>query len=336
MRVLFLAADGVHDYLQDVVLHGLVDVLGAENVFVAPDVARFHEQPGNLRHNAMMYPELPPLETGPVDELAAAADAVVVGAARGTALHGLDRLLELRVRKPTALLDGRDDPYVRTAIRHVDVYFKRETLVHSARLRLRFPLRRAVRAFRPDPMLGRMRGTRRQVAVAHAGVRKLVPLPFAVIPKPFPRAETTEYDVAFLGTATDPLRVRVADELRASGLRVAVPAALDDGERTTWTDYMRTLSASRIGISVRGAGFDTFRYWEIPYAGALLLAETPRTVIPRNFEDGREAVFAEPDDLVAAARRMLDRDDIAAAGNAAVHGRHLSRHRGETVLERLS
>ena len=40
-----------------------------------------------------------------------------------------------------------------------------------------------------------------------------------------------------------------------------------------WADYMRLLSRSKIGVSVRGLGYDTYRYWEIPYAGALLLEQ---------------------------------------------------------------
>ena len=102
---------------------------------------------------------------------------------------------------------------------------------------------------------------------------------------------------------------------------------------------MRLLSASKIAISVRGDGFDTYRYWEIPFAGSLLLAETPRTVIPDNFVDGVEAVFAEPGRLVAAARRLLSSDrigEIAAAGHEKLMARHLSRHRAQTVLDHLA
>jgi hypothetical protein len=50
--------------------------------------------------------------------------------------------------------------------------------------------------------------------------------------------------------------------------------------RRSWSDYVEAPSAGRIAIGVRGDGFDTYRYRGIPYPGALLLAETPRTVIP--------------------------------------------------------
>jgi hypothetical protein len=189
---------------------------------------------------------------------------------------------------------------------------------------------------------------RRQVAVARLGVDKLVPLPFAVIPVGFPAATDSRHDVTFRGSATHPLRTKLVEDLRAmttDGYDVRVPAdPLTEADRyrfdlrIPWSGYMEELSASRVALSVRGNGFDTYRYWEIPYAGALLLAETPRTVIPDNFVDGVEAVFAEPAELATTARRLLKSDaieQIAAAGHAKLMAKHLSRHRAETVLERL-
>jgi hypothetical protein len=189
---------------------------------------------------------------------------------------------------------------------------------------------------------------RRQVAVARLGLDKLVPLPFAVVPVSFPAATARRYDVTFRGSATHPLRAKVVEEIRsmkADGYDVRVPEDRLTEEdryrfdlRLTWASYMEELSASSVAISVRGNGFDTYRYWEIPYAGALLLAETPRTVIPDNFVDGVEAVFAKPGQLSAVARRLVRSDEIeqiAAAGHAKLMSKHLSRHRAATVLERL-
>ena len=104
-----------------------------------------------------------------------------------------------------------------------------------------------------------------------------------------------------------------------------------------WADYMRLLSRSRIGVSVRGLGYDTYRYWEIPYAGTLLLAETPQTVIPDNFVDGREAVFAPVERLAERARELLDGDtrEIADAGRRKLLASHTSVQRAGTVLKRI-
>ncbi len=350
VRVLFLAYDRALDFHQDLVCHGLAELLGPENLLVYPRVERYHVPPSDdLKHIAMSYPNLPPAPDAELEDLAAEADALVVGSPRGTALKSLSAVVERGFDKPRAALDGLDDPYVRALIRHVDVYFKRETLRHTARLRLKFPARTLYWSIRPHEMWNKANPLRRQVAVARAGLPKLVPLPFAAVPIGVPRAERRTYDVAFLGAATHPLRARVVEELRALGeegydvLVPGVPLREEDrymwDVRLPWVRYMHLLSSSKIAISVRGDGFDTYRYWEIPYAGALLLAETPQTVIPDNFVDGIEAVFAEPEQLGAAARRLLESDEverIAAAGQAKLMARHLSRHRAQTVLEHLA
>jgi glycosyl transferase family 1 len=349
LKVLFLAYDTLPDYHQDLVAHGIAELIGPENLLVHPRLERYHAPaPPDVRQTAMAYPNLPEQRDATLEELAHEADAVVVGSIRGSSLRTFRQLLELGFDKPRAALDGLDDYYVREIVRHVDVYFKRETLVHSLRLRLKFPLRQLYWSVRPHEMWGGGDGAlRRQVAVARAGVPKLVPLPFAAVPVDVDRAPERTHDVVFLGAATHPLRARIVEEvraLRAEGLDVVVPEeSLSEQDRyrarITWAEYMRALTSSKIAISVRGDGYDTYRYWEIPYAGALLLAETPQTVIPDNFVDGREAVFAHPNRLVERARELLASggiDEIAAAGHAKLLERHLSRHRAETVLERLA
>jgi len=347
VKILFLAYEQP-DLLQDLLCHGLAELLGPENVLVHPPVERYlSPPPPDYKHNAMSYLNLPPAPDATLDELAADANAVVVGSPRGSSLAGLRAIEELGVDKPRALIDGLDDPYVRGAIRLVDLYFKRELLVRTARLRLRFPARRLYYSVRPHDMWSSE--LRRQVAVARRGLAKLVPLPFGVVPIAFPAAEERTHDVTFLGAATDPLRGRIVEELRAmkaDGFDVLIPDdPLSESDRyrldtrLTWSSYMHALSSSRIAVSVRGDGFDTYRYWEIPYAGAMLLSETPRTVIPDNFADGVEAVFADPARLCDEARRLLKSqatEPIAAAGRAKLMSAHLSRHRAEVVLERLA
>jgi hypothetical protein len=125
------------------------------------------------------------------------------------------------------------------------------------------------------------------------------------------------------------------ERLAAEGVRVRM---LAEGEQLDWHAYMSVLAASRIGLAVRGLGYDTFRYWELPAAGALLLAETPRTLIPGNFAPAREAVFARVRRLVARIPKLLDGDteSIARAGHARLLAAHTSVHRARTVLDALS
>jgi hypothetical protein len=161
-------------------------------------------------------------------------------------------------------------------------------------------------------------------------------LPFGIVDVGFePRAER-DVDVAFLASPTSPERARVAEALRELERDGAVVQSAT-AANLPWTDYIELLSRSRIAVSVRGLGFDTYRYWEIPYAGALLLSETPRTIIPDNFVDGREAVFAPVERLAARARELLNEDTgaVAEAGRKKLLARHTSVQRAGTVLERL-
>jgi hypothetical protein len=51
------------------------------------------------------------------------------------------------------------------------------------------------------------------------------------------------------------------------------------------------LSHSKASISLRGYGMDTFRYWEIPSFGSLLMSPDIPLLIPNNFKDGESAIF---------------------------------------------
>lgn len=61
-------------------------------------------------------------------------------------------------------------------------------------------------------------------------------------------------------------------------------------------DYRKRLLGAKIGLSLRGFGFDTVRYYEIPAHGALLFAEKVPITIQNNFMDGDTAVFFESEE----------------------------------------
>ncbi len=333
MRLLFLAGREP-DYLQDALYHGLVTLLGADNVVEYPENARYHGGGPVDPQVPMLSFDFPRATTPGLRELVTQADAIVIASLRDDVVDDVRRVLELRGSTPTAFVDGEDHPYVRGIADQVDVYFKRETLRRSIRLRARMPLRRVYHRRRyseswSDPL-------RREIAVATAGSRAVVPLPFAIIETGFEPSGERDVDVAFLASPTSPERAGVAAGLRelerdGAVVQSATAASL------SWPDYMQLLARSKIAVSVRGLGYDTYRYWEIPYAGALLLSETPQIVIPGNFVDGREAVFAPIDKLAERARDLLSRDTsaIAAAGRQKLLAQHTSVQRAQTVLDRM-
>jgi hypothetical protein len=334
VRVLFIANEQP-DFLQDLVFHGLVSLLGESNVIDCPPVTRYRLPPPAGATFPMLWFGLPPREPVPTLDALAGADAVVIASLRGRALDEARTVLGRRPGIPVAFVDGEDDPYVRAIVGRVDVYLKRETLAGGAVRRLLVPVRR-LRDRRKD---SRRDPLERQVELATVRSRRIVPLPFGIVDCGFVPAGETRFDVTFLGSLTSPERRELRsglERLRAEGFRVC--AQIEEERPLGWREYMAALAASRIGVSVRGLGFDTYRYWEIPYAGALLLAASPGTVVPENFEDGSEAVFAPAERLVDRARELLagDTGAIARRGREKLLRAHTSVNRAQVVLDGLA
>jgi hypothetical protein len=70
----------------------------------------------------------------------------------------------------------------------------------------------------------------------------------------------------------------------------------------------------------------------------VLLAETPKIVIPNNFVDGREAVFAPAERLVSRIPELLaaGTEEIAQNGRDRLMSAHTSVHRAQAVLDALA
>lgn len=157
------------------------------------------------------------------------------------------------------------------------------------------------------------------------------PLPFAAIPEDRPEVSGRDIPVSFSVGITSPIRAEVQGALKAMGVKA-------DMTMRTKKEYNSILARSLIGVSARGAGWDTYRYWETAYFGCALLSQRLAISIPGNFIDGKEAIFF---DGVGDFRKKLegllaDPARAAAIGNAsraACMERHLSIHRAKTVIE---
>jgi hypothetical protein len=159
------------------------------------------------------------------------------------------------------------------------------------------------------------------------------PLPFAAIPEERMDGTRKTRPVFFRATATHPLRAAVADQIRALGFEV-------NGTALPKPAYNELLAASIVCPSVRGAGWDTYRYWEIPLFGGVLLSQKLPIAIADDFVDGEEALFFETIPEFAARLAWLldhpaDAERIARAGQQKSAARHLSIHRAATVLDAL-
>jgi hypothetical protein len=160
------------------------------------------------------------------------------------------------------------------------------------------------------------------------------PLQFAAVPESLHARPERMLPTFFMANMSDPIRQEIVATMREMDLPVVL-GKLPKGE------YDSLLSSSRIGVSSRGAGWDTYRYWEIPYAGALLFSQKLPLLIPGNFVDGQEAIFfTDMAEFRLKMKSLLESPDeakkIAESGQKASNSRHLSIHRAKTVLEALA
>lgn len=156
-------------------------------------------------------------------------------------------------------------------------------------------------------------------------------LPFAAIPEGVPDQQPRDIPVTFAVGITSPIRIEIMKALQGMNLRVETAIRHKK-------EYNAILSKTLVGVSARGAGWDTYRYWETAYFGCALLSQRPGIVIPANFVDGTEAVFFDDvgdfqkklQALLADPSRAIS---IGKAARSACVDRHLSIHRAKTVLE---
>lgn len=102
------------------------------------------------------------------------------------------------------------------------------------------------------------------------------PINFASMPEPFVFVPFKDraYDLCYIATISCEQRSWVYDYLKSKmdsfGLKIYMHL---DRKQIPRRDYLEILSQSRCALSVRGMGYDCYRYWEIPAKGAVLVAD---------------------------------------------------------------
>jgi Glycosyl transferases group 1 len=163
---------------------------------------------------------------------------------------------------------------------------------------------------------------------------KIRPLSFGAFPEPVPEVSDPRAGVFFRMRPTDPIRTSIGKDLAQLGYSAIESLVAKDR-------YNEDLARAAVGISARGMGWDTYRYWEVPYFGALLFSQNLGIVVPGDFVDGVEALFFDAvyDFLPKLKAILADPprlQEIRLAGQKASHSRHLSIHRARRVLEEIA
>jgi len=161
----------------------------------------------------------------------------------------------------------------------------------------------------------------------------VIPLPFGAIPESRPSVAERKLPVFFRATRTDAIRPMILKEIEDLGLPIQTNPVSKD-------EYNRILAGALVGVSARGAGWDTYRYWEIAYFGCALLSQRHSLVIPGDFlEDEEVILFESMDEFSKKLKRLLLEPLVAMEFGKKVQKacleRHLSTHRAKTVLEAL-
>ncbi len=337
MKILYLTPPHI-DYLSDQIYAGLCKVLGWESVVDFPHKPYYHDPSSkvpSLPQNAGRRYDLNEVVTLLEQH---EFDLVVLSAIRRGALEALEAISQRVPLPPAVLLDGDDGPEIKKGLFHrfrFGLYFKREYHLYGET------------GIKDKYAKWRTYGANRSL------FERTFPLPFSVILESIPSVNdlTKEIDISFSGKVSHRKRIQAVQllqstpDLRFEGGVFAEPntrkSKIALGTISIWaakirgdpyvteaewrtkldlSDYFRLLGRSKIGLSLRGGGFDSMRYWEIVASKTLLLSEKPTIYIPNNFEDGKHAVFCRPDlsDLLDLVRSYIRdearRKEIAQAG----------------------
>jgi hypothetical protein len=180
-----------------------------------------------------------------------------------------------------------------------------------------------------------------RIAVANGG--KLRPFPLMVhTPNRRIGLGKRDIDLSFtlkLNTIADRARVfNYLHELREHYPKSSILIGRGDLEKGK---YYEVLARSKSSISVRGYGYDTWRYWEIPAFGSALVSQRSPLIIPNNFVDGESALFfGNEEELRIKFRRYVAKSDewmeIARNGNGLFRKHHTPQKRvRELILDQI-
>jgi len=328
MKILYLTPSHI-DYLSDQIYVGLCKNLGWESIVDYPYKAIYHRP----EHKTPTIPQNPGHDYHQ-DEIIAELekhgfDCVVLSAIRKEPLDALETLSQQCRLPPLILLDGDDGVDIQTNLFKkygFALYFKREFLPPDHH--------RLEHLFHRWKTNGFPKGLSDQI----------YPLPFSAILErtPLHPGLPRDIDISFVGIASHRNRIRAVNLLRSApdlkfqgnvfagpttrkskmalGTFEIIKAKLQGDPYPTerelngklsYEEYFQLLARSKMGLSIRGAGFDTVRYWEIVAAKRLLVSETPYIHIPHNFEHGKHALFCRPNlsDLLPLVRHYVHDDE---------------------------
>lgn len=153
-----------------------------------------------------------------------------------------------------------------------------------------------------------------------------------------------KYDVSFWAVESDPLRSKAfqmlsgkfdCDDNGTHGSQIM------SKYKRKGSFYLQELARCNIVLNIRGAGWDTLRFWEVFALNTFMISTKPGIRIPNNFVDKEHVIYCDDDisNLVDLCEYYLakpeERQKIASQGYEHLKKYHTDIKRAEFLLEKV-
>ena len=244
-----------------------------------------------------------------------------------------------KVPQKTVFLDGEDDPLVRFIFKDIKAYFKREKFakphlifrgLNRNNTEHAFDLFR--RSYRTLPSLF-------PVPQLSCARKRIHSLNLTVIEHKYIEHHDLDIDVSLVAKVTNKMRLVYSNALR----NIAKRNRLNIYINTTglnFADYLNVILRSKLVISIPGAGYDCFRYWEVPYYERCLLSYRLPIVIENNFVDYESALFfsslKELEEKILWGLKSDSYENLRGSSKTLFNKYHTDRERASRLLKEIT
>lgn len=296
MKILFVNSQKF-DYGQDLAYAGLCEVLGKENVRDYPRHTTYHLNTKTYPKNLGYYPNYNPLTYVQSQQITPKnCDVVIVGACKPDAFHAYLKIASgISNSTPVVLIDGGDREEMGGDLLRLNAYSLWEEAVR----------------LRPFDII-----FKREYLKDRDYAPNIHPLPFSINLNALGVRPSGVFDkdVSFWAMESHPIRSRALELLKGKFDCDENGTAKNQtlkGYKFKGRRYHEELAKCRIVLSLRGGGWDTLRYWEIPALGPLMITQRLGIVIPNDFESGKHIIHCQDDlsDLIDLCEHFLRHED---------------------------
>ena len=340
MKILFYSIyRGI--FLEDSLYNGFSDLIGKNNVFFyKPEDYKINYTPINILNYKNVYGNYVLEEIDNFDYILFFNSAF------------LDKYFYSVLNKKTNVrkifIDGIDDFFIRRIYRHPEIsyYFKRELYKWPiTKLKKLEWISRYYYELSRTPGTG---GKKRRwfsywnlpIGLSYQKKFNVAPIPLTVAnPIKYKIKRDRSYDLSFVGHNNNSERERyikmLKEYLTKNKIKGFISTKIINKKR-----YTRIIKDSKLGLSTRGTGYDTWRYWEIPCYGTALLAQRTPINIPNDFVDEESALFFKDfDELKQKFEKYVIKSnewfEIARNGQKHFFKYHTPKKRAEYILKKV-